>query len=196
MNTISKIILSTSLVSIPLILWFHKENEQTISTTPTLPEPKIDDNIVKIKNWVSKVPSSSGDTTLNPIIMFTRYNNIENANNRVLIPVGMYKNNIERISDLIVKNIRKNEYNFETKHDGKTYYITFSKNTKNNLEKGQLFWTLDEQEKIDIYQNDKNILFQKNTDNQIYFKWYGNNVNNRQTDAGFFILHNKNYLLF
>lgn len=145
-----------------------------------------------IKNFNSKVQSSSENTKLNKIKLETNYNNFINSANQTPILIGNYSNNIEIPVNLKIKEIADNTYIFSTKYNNEKYYLTFSRNidSKQNLEKGQLYWTKNKKDQISFLRNDKNILFVKNL--QLYFKWMGNDPNNRQIDYGIFILRNKN----
>jgi len=156
-------------------------------------EPKMPEKF--INNFTSKVPASSENTELNSIKLETNYNNFVNSSNKTPILIGEYNNNIEIPVNLKIREISDNTYIFSTIYNDEQYYLTFSRNidSKQNLEKGQLYWTKNKEDQIPIFKNDKNILFFK--DLQLYFKWMGDNPNNRQIDFGIFVLRNKNEVI-
>lgn len=187
-DTIPKVIFVVAIIICIIILLLLKPSAPSINPEPKTPEKFI-------KNFNSKVQSSSENTKLNKIKLETNYNNFINSANQTPILIGNYSNNIEIPVNLKIKEIADNTYIFSTKYNNEKYYLTFSRNidSKQNLEKGQLYWTKNKEEQIPFFRNDKNILFFQ--DLQLYFKWMGNDPNNRQIDFGIFILRNKNEVI-
>ena len=188
-NIIPKIIFIIAIIVCIIILLLPPKP----STPIKVPEPKIPEKF--INNFTSKVPASSENTELNSVKLETNYNNFVNSSNKTPILIGEYNNNIEIPVNLKIREISDNTYTFSTKYNNEQYYLTFSRNidSKQNLEKGQLYWTKNKEDQIPMFKNDKNILFFQ--DLQLYFKWMGDDPNNRKIDFGIFVLRNKNEVI-
>lgn len=192
-ETICKIIMSFALVSCVVLLFLDKKS-QPIPTTDN-DQPQILNKT--INKWSASVPMNSGNTTLEPIVMYTRLNTINYGDNQTFIPIGTYQTEIPIVSNLVVEDLGNGKMKFTTTEDGKKYYLTYSENGNTNpakdLNKGQLYWTIQRNKEIMLYKNDKNLLFlvDKNgnpTNKQVYFMWYGEDIENRQNDSGYFLL--------
>lgn len=192
-ETICKIIMSFALVSCVVLLCLDKKSQ---------PIPTMDNDQPQILNktinkWSASVPMNSGNTTLEPIVMYTRLNTINYGDNQTFIPIGTYQTEIPIVSNLVVEDLGNGKVKFTTTEDGKKYYLTYSENGDTNstkdLNKGQLYWTTQRNKEIMLYKNDKNLLFlvDKNgnpTNKQVYFMWYGEYIENRENDSGYFLL--------
>ena len=189
-DTISKIIFVVAIIICIILLLLPSPKH---SAPITVPEPKIPEKF--IKNFSAKVPASSENTALNPIKLETNYNNWINSANQTPVLIGEYKNDIETPVNLKIREISDNTYIFSTKYNNEQYYLSYSSsgNKEKDLEKGQLYWTKNKKDQISFLRNDKNILFYG--DLQLYFKWMGNDPNNRQIDFGIFVLRNKNEVI-
>ena len=200
---ISKIIFSLTLLFCIVLLFLDKKQptnqpESKTPTTPTTPKPST--NKKNINKWSASVPLNNQSTTQQPIIMSTNLNTINNSNNQIFIPIGNYKTDIPIKSNLTVEDIGDGKVKFTTIEDKTKYYLTYSKNGDKNptkdLDKGQLYWTTQKNKEIVLYKNDKNLLFLvengKPTNKQLYFMWYGEDIQDRQNDSGYFLLKDTN----
>lgn len=191
-DTISKIIFVVAIIICIILLLLPSPKH---SAPIKVIEPKIPEKF--IKNFSAKVPASSENTVLNPIKLETNYNNFVNSSNKTPILLGEYENNIKTPVNLKIREISDNTYIFSTKYNNEQYYLGYSpdgnKDKDIDLEKGQIYWTKNKEEQIPFFRNDKNILFFQ--DLQLYFKWMGNDPNNRQIDFGIFIFRNKNEVI-
>lgn len=201
-ETISKIIFSLALLSCIVLLFLDKK-QSTNQQNPEIPleippkKPQTPSNKKTINKWSASVPMNNQNTTQEPIVMYTGLNTINYGDNNTYIPIGTYKTEIPIESNLVVENIGNGKMKFTTTEDKTKYYLTYSKNgdkkpTK-DLDKGQLYWTTQRNKEIVLYKNDKNLLFlNEDRNKQVYFMWYGRNIQNRQNDSGYFLLKDKN----
>ena len=191
---ISRIILSFALVSCVVLLFLDKKSEPTPTTDNDQQQLPINKTINK---WSASVPMNSGNTTLEPIIMYSGLNTINYGDNQTFIPIGTYKTDIPIVSNLVVEDIGNGKVRFTTTENGKKYYLTYSEdgdtNPTKDLNKGQLYWTTQQNKEIMLYKNDKKLLFLVDvngnpTNKQVYFMWYGGDTENRENDSGYFLL--------
>ena len=188
-ETFSKIIFSLALLSCIVSLFLDKKKPMIQSK----PKPKPPTNNKTIYKLSSSVPMNNQNTTQEPILMSTKLNKINYSDNQTFIPIGTYKTEIQIKSNLVVEDLRNGKMKFTTTEDGKKYYLTYSekgdKKPTKDLNKGQLYWTTQKDKEIVLYKNDKNLLFLNgNRNKQVYFMWYGRNIQNRQNDSGYFLL--------
>lgn len=189
-----------------LIFLLTKPNDVPSKSPNDVPsKPPIEDSTQEekfISNWKSSVPTSSQNTQLNNIKMYNRFNNIKNALIKTPIIVGDTLMDVTRNADLKITKLKENILSFQTVFENKNYYLTYSKNgnQKEMLAPGQIYWSLNPQDHIYLFLNDKKILFlsenNQPSDLQLYFHWYGNKYNDRSLDAGYFVLKNKNDISF
>ena len=193
---ISKIIFSLALITCIVLLFLDKKQ----STNQPVYKPKTPSTNKKtINKWSASVPMNNQSTTQQPIIMYTGLNTITYGDNKTFIPIGTYKTDIPIVSNLVVEDLGDGKVKFTTTENGTKYYLTYSeegdKNKKptKDLNKGQLYWTTERNKEIVLYKNDKNLLFLNgNRNKQLYFMWYGNDIQNRQNDSGYFLLKDTN----
>lgn len=198
---ISKIIFSLTLLFCIVLLFLDKK-QSTNQQNPEIPpkKPQTPSNKKTIDKWTAYVPMNNQSTTQEPIVLYTGLNTIKYGNNNTYIPIGTYKTKIQIESNLVVENIGDGKVKFTTIEDKTKYYLTYSKNgdkdPEKDLDKGQLYWTTQQNKEIVLYKNDKNLLFLvengKPTNKQVYFMWYGRDKQNRQNDSGYFLLKDKN----
>ena len=96
-DTIPKVIFVVAII-ICIIILLLKPSTPSINQEPKTPEKFI-------KNFNSKVQSSSENTKLNKIRLETNYNNFINSANQTPILIGNYSSNIEIPVNLKIKNI-------------------------------------------------------------------------------------------
>lgn len=194
---ISKIIFSLALITCIVLLFLDKKQ----STNQPVYKPKTpktpSTNKKTINKWSASVPMNNQSTTQQPIIMYTGLNTITYGDNKTFIPIGTYKTDIPIVSNLVVEDLGDGDgdgkVKFTTTENGTKYYLTYSdegdKKPTKDLNKGQLYWTTQKDTEIVLYKNDKNLLFlNENRKKQLYFMWYGNDIQNRQNDSGYFLL--------
>ena len=158
---LSRIILSFALIYSVVLLFLDKKSQPTPTTDNDQQQLPIPNKT--INKWSASVPMNSGNTTLEPIIMYSGLNTINYGDNQTFIPIGTYKTDIPIVSNLVVEDIGNGKVRFTTTENGKKYYLTYSEdgdtNPTKDLNKGQLYWTTQQNKEIMLYKNDKKLLF-------------------------------------